>query len=215
MTRIGVAFPGDPAQRATWSGTPSGVMRGLTELGVDVVAIRAEPDRLVREFALNVNALQYLRPQRDLRAALSRARAAARASPAQAWINTRATPKRLRAVGPVDGIVQIGAGYLLPRGKPVVTYEDMTVMQVRTQPYLGWDGLSARAFDARVTLQRKVYDRAVGLCLTTRWAADSVIHDYGVAPERVHVVGVGRNHTPPAGEREWSLPRLLFVGVDW
>jgi glycosyltransferase involved in cell wall biosynthesis len=37
-----------------------------------------------------------------------------------------------------------------------------------------------------------------------------------VAPERVHVVGIGKNHTvAPPEHREWSVPRFLFLGVDW
>ena len=62
-------------------GHPIGVVRGLTECGVEVVPIRAEPDPLVRELARNAIAIRYLRPQRDARAAIKRARAAARASP--------------------------------------------------------------------------------------------------------------------------------------
>ena len=63
--------------------------------------------------------------------------------------------------------------------------------------------------------QRRSYEQAVACCLTSPWAADSVIRDYGIAPAKVHVVGVGRNHTAPADERDWSRPRFLFVGMDW
>jgi glycosyltransferase involved in cell wall biosynthesis len=28
-------------------------------------------------------------------------------------------------------------------------------------------------------------------------------------------MGIGANHLPPARERDWSVPRLLWVGVDW
>jgi glycosyltransferase involved in cell wall biosynthesis len=55
----------------------------------------------------------------------------------------------------------------------------------------------------------------VACCLTTPWAADSVVHDYGIAPAKVHVVGIGGNHGAAAGERDWSRPRFLFVGMDW
>src|SRR5690348_11730707 len=91
----------------------------------------------------------------------------------------------------------------------------MTVRQVVTHPYLGWDALSTRAFEARVALQRKAYERAVAVCLTSRWAAESVLNEYGVAPQKVHVVGVGRNHSPVDVERDWSVPHFLFVGMDW
>jgi glycosyltransferase involved in cell wall biosynthesis len=215
MKRIGVAFPGDPSQLTTWSGTPAGVMRGLTEAGVEAVAIHTEPSRLVRTASSNLIAAGYLRPARDVKAAVRRARRAARASTGVAVVTTWAAPKALRRAGHLDGIIQIGAGYTLTTDVPIVTFEDMTVAQMRRHPYAGWDLLSRRAFDSRVARQRRAYHQAVACCLATPWAAESVIRDYDVAPEKVHVVGVGRNHTPPAVTRDWSLPRFLFVGMDW
>jgi glycosyltransferase involved in cell wall biosynthesis len=217
MKRVGVAFPGDPDQPMTWSGTPSGVMRGLREAGAEAVAIRAQPSSaLVRSAALNLVAAAYLRPGQDPRAVVRRARHAARASPALTSVESWATPRALRRAGRLDGIVQIGTGYRLATDIPIATFEDMTVLQVNTHPYLGWDLLSQRAFNARVALQHRAYEQAVACCLTSRWAAESVIRDYGVAPEKVHVVGVGRNHSAPNVEgRDWTEPRFLFVGMDW
>jgi glycosyltransferase involved in cell wall biosynthesis len=43
------------------------------------------------------------------------------------------------------------------------------------------------------------------------------VEDYGIASHRVVVVGMG--HRPrragPGVVRDWSVPRFLFVGVDW
>lgn len=217
VKRIGVAFPGDPSQPATWSGTPSGVMRGLREAGVEPVAIRAEPSSaLVRRGMLNVLAAGYVRPGRDLKAVAKRARAAARTSPRSTAMASWGARRALRRAGRLDGVVQIGTGYRLATDVPIATFEDMTVRQVQTHPYLGWDLLSERAFAARVARQQRAYEQAVACCLTSRWAAESVIQDYGVARAKVHVVGVGRNHdAPDVGSRDWSVPRFLFVGMDW
>ena len=217
MKRIGVAFPGDPSKRATWSGTPSGVMRGLAESGVEPVAIQAEPPPLIRAAALTAVTIRYLRPGRDLKAVALRGRAAAWASPTIAAVNSWAAPRRLRHAGRLDGIVQIGTGYTLETDIPIATFEDMTIAQTRGRghAYAGWSDISQRAFDARVARQRRVYEQAVACCLTSRWAAESVIDDYGITPSKVHVVGVGRNHTAPATDRDWSSPRFLFVGMDW
>jgi glycosyltransferase involved in cell wall biosynthesis len=217
VKRIGVAFPGDPSQPATWSGTPSGVMRGLREAGVEPVAIQAEPSPAVRAVAFNLLAAAYLRPSRDLRGAVQRSRAAAWASPGLVTVNSWAAPRRLRRAGQLDGIVQIGTGYTLATDAPIATFEDMTILQTRAlgQAYAGWDALSQRAFESRLAGQRRAYERATAVCLTSRWAADSVIHEYGITPEKVHVVGVGRNHVAPAAERDWRTPRFLFVGMDW
>ena len=217
FTRIGVTFPGDPANATTWSGTPAGVLSGLEDNGVEAVAISTQlASPLAREVALNLVATRYLRANRSVRGSIRRARQAARASPAlgavESWSASRAVPR----AGSLDGIIQIGTGYVVPSAVPVVTFEDMTVPQVRTHPYPGWDLLSTRDFSARVDSQRRAYGQAVACCLTSNWAAQSVISDYGVDPGKVHVVGVGVNHeVPDAAERDWSEPRFLFIGMDW
>jgi glycosyltransferase involved in cell wall biosynthesis len=215
MKRIGVAFPRDPGQAATWSGTPSGVIRGLREVGVEVVAINVEPRPPLRYVTRNALAVPYLRPRRDVITAIRQARAAGRASPGSALVFSWAGSKVLRRAGRLDGIVQIGTGYTLATDVPVATFEDMTVAQIKRDLYAGWDLLSTRAFEWRVAGQRRAYEQAVACCLTSPWAAQSVIRDYHVAPEKVHVVGLGRNHTAPVVERDWSEPRFLFVGLDW
>ena len=95
----------------------------------------------------------------------------------------------------------------------------MTVEQTKVFPYRGWDLLSDRAHRSRVQRQRAIYDQAVACCLTSQWAARSVIHDYGVPARKVHAVGVGCNHSAPESsspsQRDWSTPRFLFVGIDW
>ena len=217
MRRIGVAFPGDPGDASTWSGTPSGIIGGLKEAGAAAVAVSVQPSSLlVRSAALNAVAVAYLRPRRDLRAVVSHARAAARASLALSSVTNWSAPSALARAGRLDGIIQIGTGYRLATNVPVATFEDMTVLQVKTHPYSGWELLGQRTINARVAAQRLAYERAVACCLTSPWAADSVIGDYGVAPEKVHVVGVGYNHRAPyTGSRDWNQPRFLFVGIDW
>jgi glycosyltransferase involved in cell wall biosynthesis len=215
MKRIGVAFPGDPGQPTTWSGTPSGVMRGLKDAGAEPVAIHAEPSRLVRAASFNAATAAYVRPDRDMVAAVRRARRAARASTSMAAVTSWAAPKALRRAGHLDGIIQIGTSFTLTTDVPIATFEDMTVAQMRRHPYLGWDLLSERALDARVARQRRAYEQAVACCVATPWAAESVVRDYDIAPQKVHVVGVGRNHTAPVVTRDWGRPRFLFVGMDW
>ena len=215
IRRVGVAFPGDPSQPATWSGTPWGIMRGLEGAGVEPVPIRVEPPAVLRTAAFNAVAAAHLRPGRDMLQAVQRSRAAAWASPQLAAVNSWAAPWRLRRAGPLDAIVQIGTGYTLATDAPIATFEDMTVAQTRDHAYVGWDDLSERAFDSRMARQRHAYEQAVACCLTTPWAAESVIRDYGIPPRKVHVVGVGFNHDAVAGERDWTHPRFLFVGMDW
>jgi glycosyltransferase involved in cell wall biosynthesis len=215
MKRIGVAFPGDPSQKATWSGIPSGLISGLASAGVEPVPVGVEPPAALLAAGTNAVAAAYLRPGRDLRTAVRNARQAARASASLAAVTTRAVPAALRRAGRLDGVIQIGTGYTLRSGAPVVTYEDMTIPQTRTHPYAGWDLLTRRSFEARMARQRRAYELAMGCCLTSPWAAESVLEDYGIAAEKVHVVGIGCNHVAPEIKREWGVPRFLFVGLDW
>jgi glycosyltransferase involved in cell wall biosynthesis len=215
MMRIGVVFPGDPSRRETWSGIPRNLSEGLTANGAEAVPIGIEPPAPLLAVSSNVIAATYLRPGRSLRSAVQQARAAARASASMARVNTWAASGALRRAGQLDGIVQLGTGYTLRSDVPVVTYEDMTIPQTRTHPYSGWDLLTRRSFDSRMARQRHAYERALACCLTSPWAAESVIDDYGISPQKVHVVGIGCNHVAPALRRDWSEPRFLFVGLDW
>jgi glycosyltransferase involved in cell wall biosynthesis len=215
MKRIGVAFPGDPSQKATWSGIPSGLIGGLEAAGVEAVPIGIEPPSALLAVGTNAVAAGYVRPRRGLRTAVKNARQAARASASLATMTSWAAPAALRRAGRLDGVIQIGTGYTLRSSAPVVTYEDMTIPQTRTHPYAGWDLLSRRSFGSRMERQRRAYEMATACCLTSPWAAQSVLDDYGIAAEKVHVVGIGCNHVAPTVEREWGAPRFLFVGLDW
>jgi len=215
--RIGLAFPGDPLDAATWSGTPAGLARGLANAGVDVVALRAAPPAPVEEAARTLAA--GLRLHRaaggGVRSSVRRARAIARIGPELARIYAWAAARALRHAGPLDGVVQIGAGYVLPDAAPVITFEDLTIVQALECGYPDWNALSRRARASRIETQRRAYERATACCGTTSWAADSVIDDYGIPPAKVYAVGVGRNHTAPPVRRDWSTPRFLFIGKEW
>jgi glycosyltransferase involved in cell wall biosynthesis len=215
MMRIGVAFPGDPSQKGTWSGIPHGLIEGLAANGAEAVPVGIEPSAPVLALSSNAIAATYLRPRRSVRTAVQQARAAARASAGIARVNSWAAAGALRRAGRLDGIVQLGTGYTLRSDAPIVTYEDMTIPQTKTHPYSGWDLLTRRSFAARMARQRHAYEEARACCLTSPWAAESVIDDYGIAAAKVHVVGIGCNHVAPEVRRDWSEPRFLFVGLDW
>ena len=215
---IAVMFPGDPTAPSTWSGTPLGVITGFRENGVVTCPVAAAPRRLVHSLALDASALTHL--HRSLRGGpretLRLSRMLARNSPAMSAVYTRAATRSVSNYPDLEAIVQVGAGYTVETSLPLVTYEDMTIVQALASGYPEWNQLSKRAIRRKIDLQRRVYERARACCATTFWAADSIIRDYGVPPGKVHVAGVGRNHSvdPPA-DRDWSVPRYLFVGWEW
>ena len=214
--RIGVIGLGDPANPATWSGTPAGIIQGLNALRIEAVPMSASPTsvskRTARTAALSV---RYLRPG-NVRVAIDRAREAAMADPMMAAAQMRAANRALRRAGTLDGIIQIGSDFRLETCLPLVSFEDMTVAQVVRNPYPGWELLSSKSVDRRIATQRALYEQATACCVATPWAANSVINDYGVPAEKVHVVGLGSNRAIPTNViRDWSSPKFLFVGSHW
>lgn len=115
----------------------------------------------------------------------------------------------------VDGVVAIGSGYILRSGAPVVTFEDETVAQALRQPTSPLASLDRRQAGRWLGRQRRIYERSRGCCVGSAWIARSVRDDYGIDPAKIHVVGFGRNLDPVAAQRDWSVPRYLFLGVDW
>ena len=105
----------------------------------------------------------------------------------------------------------------LPSRCRVVTFEDSTVLQaVEAYPWEHLQGLSKRDVRRYAARQRMIYESAVACCCATHWVAESIVRDYGIAPERVFTVGFGQNHEgPEPAPRSWSTPRYLFVGGDW
>ncbi len=218
MTEIGVVFPGNPRSPATWSGTPRGVVCGLEDWGATVDAISVELPSNVEWVVRSGLALPYIpRVAGDSWQARFRvARAAARAAPALNRLYSLVGSNRLARRPSLAGSIQIGTGYTLPARSRYVTFEDLTVPQALALHYPEFEALSSRGKKRRLQTQRRAYEAAVACCFTTRWAADSAIDSYGIDPAKVHVVGVGRNHTiGVGGDRDWTTPRFLFVGADW
>jgi glycosyltransferase involved in cell wall biosynthesis len=103
---------------------------------------------------------------------------------------------------------------------PIVYYSDAT-FKIICDYYPDFTGLSARSRRAGDELERRAIDRASAACFASDWAAESAIHDYGAAPEKVFVVPLSANVVDPPPreslrlERRDEQVRLLFVGVDW
>ncbi|HEX5164854.1 MAG TPA: glycosyltransferase family 4 protein [Thermomicrobiales bacterium] len=66
-------------------------------------------------------------------------------------------------------------------------------------------------------LETQTYHGAAVIFCRSRYVANSLFSDYGVPPDRVHVVGAGVNLTPPdlAAIPGRDHPRVLFIGSDF
>ncbi len=215
--RLAVLFPGDATDPTVRSGTPYGVLQGLRHWGVEVVPVDVRPDpRLERGLALALSPLHRrggagLPPRERLRRGYSAALVGAHL----AALRSRTGQRRLDALRGLDGVVQLGAGYLVRTELPRVVYDDMTVAQALRYPYANWDAMRRRDVEARLRVQAEAYVSATTCCMTSSWAAASAESDYGVPAERVRVVGAGTHEAPRAPERDFSVPRFLFVGLDF
>ncbi len=217
--RVGLADARDPRAVQAGSGATASLLGALAGVLAEVVPLNgALPPRLAR-LTYGASLASRLRPRDlgDLRGAARRARPAAQLGRPTIAARSALVRRQLAAAGPLDGVVQRGSDLELPAGVRYVTLEDSTVVQaLAAYPWPHLRGLSAGDVRRYVARQRRVYERAHACCCATHWVARSVVADYGIPPERVHTVGLGRNHeleAPP--ERRWSPPRYLFVGVDW
>jgi glycosyltransferase involved in cell wall biosynthesis len=200
--RVAVVATGDPALPTTWSGAAAGLVRGLRGHGASVLTVDAAPPP-----ALD-------RPALVAAAAVRRSRIDANYTRGMHALRGLTAARRLRAGGPVDAVVLLGAEQAVPAGMRYVVWSDMTLAQARaTHPV--FSRLSERTATAWAERQRAVYDHAVALAAWSHWTARSLLDDFGADPERVHVVGAGRNHEPPPRSGGWSPPRFLFVGREW
>ena len=95
-------------------------------------------------------------------------------------------------------------------------YVDTTLARFLGRPDLGLDPAS-RPVRRTLAFERRIFRAADVTFTTSEWARASVVGDYGAEPEHVVAVGLGANalRAPAMPEREWSVPRLLFVGYAW
>jgi Glycosyl transferases group 1 len=216
---IGVICPGDPKSAETWSGIPSGIIRGLNHLGMEVCGINVDVARPVLRCGSLIAGAAMARSivHARLSPTPSELRRVGSLSPAIAAMRSAVARRRLGVSAPLDGLIQIGTGYSVTTAVPIITLEDMTVAQAREAGTTAWRAMSKRAVARRMALQRDAYQRARACCATTHWAAGSITGDYGIPAEKVHVVGIGRNFEPRGATiaRKWSPPRFLFVGREW
>jgi glycosyltransferase involved in cell wall biosynthesis len=197
-SRIAVVLEGDPEKGGAWSGVPAGLISGLRQQGCEVTPVNAE----IRGMGRLVETLGMSWAQQS-------------ANPVLAAACSVAARRRLRAAGPLDGAVAIGSGYSIETPLPYATFEDMTVAQALRQPEPVYEELGEAAAERWRNRQKQIFERAAACCVASHWAAKSVEQDYGIDPQKVHVVGVGSNVEIADVERDWSIPRFLYVGIDW
>jgi starch synthase len=120
-----------------------------------------------------------------------------------------------------DVVLQVGvlfdAGWA-SLAKPHVIYTDYTArLSERLTPQWRFP-FTPRQAQAWIALERRAFERATHIAVRSAFVRDSVIHDYGIQPERVSVIGGGVNYAdlPDRQPRtRTSAPVALFIGKDF
>jgi len=211
---IGVAAAGDPSDPMAYSGVPASLLAALADLGAEAQPLAADLGA-GRDVAMALLAIRTPGDVLEPHAAVRRHRADVLASSRMATLRSMALRRAVRRRHP-DAVIQLGCEYRTPDGVRYVTFEDSTVTQARRAYAWTHLNISDDTLAAWIGLQRRCYEQARACCTYNHWAAESIVEDYEQPPEKVKVVGVGRNNpTCPPARRDWSTPRFLFVGYDW
>ena len=214
MARIVAVAPGPPDAATTFSGIAPGLLGALRARGALVAAVDGRPGALRRlELAASIHPDRARWRQRfygglsvapaamrGLTGAVARRRAAAAVRDAQA-----------------DWALQLTGWYrAAPAGLHSASYHDGNLAVYLRRPDLILDPGDRRARSA-LAWERGLYDSIDVIFTMSEWLRRSFVDDFGQAPEKVVAIGAGSNAAPEAVnvDREWTTPRLLFVGRDW
>jgi len=132
-------------------------------------------------------------------------------------LRTRNAGARLRDVDePYDLVFQVHALFEIPAA-PYVMYVDCTHRQSAEQ-WPEWNPLRGRALRRWYARERRQYAAARHIFTFATETRDDLVDAYGVAPEKVSVVGAGVNFASlpaPRPARPLGSPTVLFIGNDF
>lgn len=147
-------------------------------------------------------------------------------SPAAAARWSRIAGDRVKGLTPVDAVVSTGAlpvAFLGGR-EPLALWADATFHSLR-QAYPEHGRYSRQSIDEGDQVESAALNRASLICYASDWAADDAVAYYGIPRQKIRVIPFGANCPAPFGnaeaaaqsvaQRDWSVARFAFVGVDW
>lgn len=102
---------------------------------------------------------------------------------------------------------------------PIIYLSDTTFHLVNDY-YGKYSNLSNRNVEDGELIERRALEKATRVILSSGWARESAIHDYGINPAKIHVIPFAPNieRIPAASEVRYGKSdslNLLFVGIDW
>ncbi|MCA9872824.1 MAG: glycosyltransferase family 4 protein [Anaerolineales bacterium] len=122
--------------------------------------------------------------------------------------------------GQIDAIVQVGVMFdarWYIQAPPSVIYVDYTAHLAAQRPSAGRSPFTPQQRREWLNLERNTFIKASHICTRSDLVRHSIIHDYGLAPEKVTTIGGGVNlaQLPPLKKRPVTdTPTVLFIGKE-
>lgn len=211
--KIGFLTVSDARSRRSWSGINYFMSQALQRQCGEVVFLGPIDTRLIFVGkVLNFLSLRVLGRKYDY----TRSRWYARRVSALA--SDRIKHRQLDCI--VASAAAGALAYLDRPGIPIVFVSDTTFSLINSYYDSFSNYLPISVKDGR-RMSKTAMELADIVTFPSQWAANSAIHDYGISPEKVHVIPMGANldRIPPPeiaqGRRRSGECRLLFLGVDW
>jgi len=199
-----------------WSGLNAAIRNALLQQQ----CIVEDVDQLGTHYSLR------LRVRKRLHSSLLGTTYALERSPAAAVRWSRIAGDRIAGLAPVDAVVSTGTlpVAFLDGREPLALWADATFHSLR-QAYPEHRRYSRRTIDEGDRVERAALNRASLVCYASDWAADDAVAHYGIPRQKIRVIPFGANCPAPfanaeaaahaVAQRDWSVTRFAFVGVDW
>jgi starch synthase len=204
---------GDPFDRRTWSGASHHLFTALRDVGALEAAVDARAPA----------AYDYIAKAAAFRPNMRRWRERYEFSPVRRGAMSRHGGQRARAIDPApDALLQVGAYFDFHRVAGLrphlrCSFHDSNLARF-SEEWTSIENARAPHIQREWRNEQRVFDGLDLIMTMSEWLRRSFIEDFGQDPDKVVTVGSGANFVafpdPPA-ERDWSVPRVLFVGFDW
>ncbi len=215
--RFACLHHGDQYSEALWSAIPLNIIRALGGLGHEVVVINGLQPQVPVFSRIKTAVYKYLLHKtyalnRDPRVFRARAKDANR---------------RLAELGAVDAVLitYLADAVYLETDHPVILIHDATWAQMLDYyPCYESKGMAGETIRGGLDLDKQALERCDHAVYSSRWAAESVVRDYGVPSAKVSVAPLGASivNEPTREDLARYLSRrgqqpmkLLFLGKEW
>lgn len=102
--------------------------------------------------------------------------------------------------------------------KPVVYIADATFMNLYNY-YEGWENYTKISFNQANALEKAGLEKAWKVIAASDWAKASMVNDYKINPDKIHVLEFGANIDNILPNKntydKTGVLNLLFLGMDW